>query len=113
MKCKEFVGLPLLALLLALAPTSLASNTWYVNAVGGNDSNDCKTPTTPCRTIGHAISLVSSGDSIIVAAATYHKNITISLSLRLIGSGARTTIIDGGGKGTVVSVSNATASVTL
>ena len=113
MKCKEFVGLPLLALLLALAPTSLASNTWYVNAVGGNDSNDCKTPTTPCRTIGHAISLVSSGDSIIVAAATYHENITISLSLRLIGSGARTTIIDGGGKGTVVSVSNATASVTL
>jgi len=110
---RMYTSLLLIALFLALAPTSLASNTWYVNAVSGSDSNDCKTPTTASRTIGHAISLAASGDSIIVAAATYHENLTISLSLRLIGSGARTTIIDGGGKGTVVSVSNVTANVVL
>lgn len=53
-----------------IAPTTIASTTWYVNGVSGNNSNDCKTPTTTCKTVGHAISLAASGDSIRVAAAT-------------------------------------------
>jgi hypothetical protein len=52
--------LMLSALLLALAPAALASNTWYVNGVTGSDSNNCMSPTTACKTIGHAISLASS-----------------------------------------------------
>jgi hypothetical protein len=79
----------------------------------GNDSNDCKSSLTACKTIGHAISLASSGDSVIVAAATYTENLTIGLSLGLIGSGASATIIDGGGVNRVITVSNATALVTL
>src|SRR5215813_3988757 len=51
------------------------STRWYVDGVNGNDSNDCRSPTTACRTIGHAISLVASGDSIKVAAATYRENL--------------------------------------
>jgi hypothetical protein len=54
-------------------------------------------PTTACKTIKHAISLASSGDTIMVAAATYTENLTIGISLKVIGSGARTTIVDGGG----------------
>jgi hypothetical protein len=110
---RNHTSLLLTALFVALVPTALAAATWYVNGVNGSDNNSCLAPQTACKTIGHAISLASSGDSIMVAAATYHENITIGLGLSVIGSGASTTIIDGGGKGNVVFVSNATANVTL
>jgi hypothetical protein len=93
------------ALLLTQASAALASTTWYVNGVTGSDSNPCLTSQAPCKTIGHAISKSASGDSIRVAAATYTENLTIGFSLNVIGSGARTTIIDGGRKNRVVTVS--------
>jgi len=108
-----FSSLLLVALFLALAPTALASNTWYVDGVNGSDNNNCKSPQHACKTIGHAISLASSGDSIIVAAATYTENLSIGISLKVVGSGASTTIIDGGGADTVVTVSNSSSFVTL
>jgi len=89
-------------LFLALAPAALASNTWYVDGVNGNDSNNCTSTTTACKTIGHAISLASLGDSIIVAAATYKENLTISFGLTITGASAATTIIDGGAAAPVV-----------
>src|SRR5262249_41078891 len=95
----------LLALFLALTPTAFAS-IWYVDGVNGNDGNDCKTRQTACKTIGHAISLASSGDTIVVGPATYTENLYIGIDLTVIGSGARTTIIDGGGVGTTVVASN-------
>jgi hypothetical protein len=49
--------------------------------------------------------LSASGDSIEVAAATYTENLTIGVSLNLIGSGARKTIIDGGYANSVVMIS--------
>src|ERR1700680_3492970 len=91
----------------------MASNTWYVDGVNGSDNNNCKSRQHACKTIGHAISLASSGDSIMIAAATYTENLTIGVSLKVIGSGAKTTIIDGGDSGTVVTISNANAHVTL
>src|SRR5215475_11694656 len=96
----------LLVLALLLAPSAVASTTWYVNGVSGSDSNNCTSPTTACKTIKHAISLAASGDSIIVAAATYTENLTIGISLKVIGSGANTTIIDGGYVGRVVTIPN-------
>ena len=89
-------------LLLALAPTAFASTTWYVNGVNGSDSSNCMSPTTACKTIGHAIALAHSGDTIMVASATYYENLTIGINLNVIGSGASTTIIDGGGVSRVV-----------
>jgi hypothetical protein len=90
-------------LFLALAPVAQANTTWYVNGVTGNDSNDCKSRTTACKTIGHAIVLASSGDSVKVAAATYNENMLNFLtSLNVTGAGAARTIIDGGGSETVV-----------
>lgn len=91
----------LLTLVLTLAPAALAS-TWYVDGVNGNDSNDCLSSQTACQTIGRAIALCSSGDSIRVAPATYMENLTIGISLKIIGSDAKTTIVDGGGLNTVV-----------
>ena len=110
---RMYKSLTMIALFLTLVPTVLASNTWYVNGVNGNNSADCKTPTTACKTIGHAISLASSGDSVIVAAATYSENLTIGISLNVIGSGSNTTIIDGGGVNGVVTIPNGSVQVTL
>jgi hypothetical protein len=101
------------AMFLAIASPALASTTWYVNGVSGSDNNNCVSSQIARKTIGHAISLASSGDSIMVAAATYTENLTIGFSLRVVGSGAATTIIDGGGVNTVVTISKATAHVTL
>ena len=101
------------ALCLVLAPAALASATWYVNGVSGSDSNNCLSATNACQTIGHAISLAAAGDSIRVAAATYIEHPDITKSLKLIGAAASTTIIDGGGGATVVTISNATAYVSL
>jgi hypothetical protein len=98
---------------LAAIPTALASTTWYVNGVSGSDSNNCMSTTTACKTIGHAISLASSGDSVRVAPATYTENLTISFNLKIIGAGAVTTIVDGGGRNKVVAIPNAGTVVTI
>jgi hypothetical protein len=100
-----FSNLLLAALFLALAPTALASTKWYVDGVHGRDKNNCKSRQHACKTIGHAISLASSGDSIMIAAATYKENLTIGLSLKVFGSGVKTTIIDGGRVNSVVTIS--------
>jgi autotransporter family porin len=105
-------GLLRMVLLLALTPAASAT-TWYVNGVSGSNSNNCMSATTACKSIRHAISLSASGDSILVAPATYTENLTIAHSLKVIGSGAATTIIDGGGVNTVVTISHANAHVTL
>jgi hypothetical protein len=99
-------------ILFAAVPAALAS-TWYVNGVSGSDSNNCTLPTTPCKTIGRAILLAASGDTVMVAAATYTENLTINITVKVIGSGASTTIIDGGGVRTVVTISNTSAHLTL
>jgi hypothetical protein len=103
-----FFRLLLLTLILVLAPTTFASTTLYVNGTTGNDSNNCLSAQAACKTIGHAISLATSGDSIVVAAATYSEDLTVNKSLNVIGSSATTTIIDGGGTGIVVTISSGT-----
>jgi hypothetical protein len=113
MKQKLAFSSLLLALSLASALTARAITTWYVDGVNGSDSNNCVSSLTACKTIGHAISLASSGDSIMVAAATYKENLSIGFSLNVVGSGAGTPIIDGRSIATVLTVSNANAHVTL
>jgi hypothetical protein len=102
-----------LSLSLALAPAALASSTWYVDGVNGNDSNDCKSRISSCATIGHAIGLAASGDSVMIAPSVYTENLTINMSLKLNGAGATKTIIDGGQTIRVISILNAAANVTL
>jgi hypothetical protein len=57
--------------------------------------------------------LASSGDSIMVAAATYKENLTINISLNVIGAGAKTTVIDGQGTGRVINIYNFRPVVTV
>ena len=103
----------LLALFLALAQAALASNTWYVDGVNGNDSNDCLSSQTACQTIGHAISLCSPGDTVMVAPAIYTENLQIKYSVKIVGSDAATTIVDGNQAGQVFTIINAKAHVYL
>jgi hypothetical protein len=114
MKDKLLTSFLIAAVLLALTSTAIASTTWYVNGVSGSNSNTCTSATTACKTVGHAISLAGSGDSIRVAAATYKERLTIGISLKILGSGAKTTILDGSGSiGPQVVISGATSHVTL
>jgi len=94
----------IVALTLLIGVPALASSIWYVDGANGNDNNDCKTRQRACKTIGHAISLASPGDTIGIGPATYTENLTINISLKLIGSAASTAIIDGGGVNTVVTI---------
>jgi hypothetical protein len=103
----------LMAMCLAMGLTASATTTRYVNGVTGGDSNNCLSPATACKTIGHAISLSASGDSIRVAAAIYKENLTIAFTMTITGASATTTIVDGGGAGTVFTISSTSAHVTL
>ena len=94
---REAITTLLLTTLCLLGSAAWASTTWYVNGVSGSDSNNCTSLSTACKTIGHAISLASSGDSIMIAAATYTDTLTININLKVIGSGASTTIVEGAG----------------
>src|SRR5207237_8031155 len=84
------IGLLSSAFFAALAPCAVANTAWYVDGVNGSDTSNCLLPETACKTIGHAVSVVSSGDSIIVAAATYHENMPIGIRLKVIDYGTDT-----------------------
>lgn len=108
-----YTRLLVIALILALSPAAFASSTWYADGVNGDDANDCKSWTNACGTIGHAISLSASGDTIQIAAATYQENLAIPFSLTLTGAQTTTTIIDGGYNGDVIVDLNTSDHVTL
>ena len=92
---------------------AFAGTTWYVNGVNGSDSNNCLSSAAACKTIGHALSLSISGDAILVAAAIYKENLVIDKNVSIFGSGTSSTMVDGGGVGTVITTPSATAHVTL
>lgn len=84
------------------APTA----TLFVNATTGNDGNDCLSAGAACATIDGAVGKAIANDTIQIAAGTYNENdIVLDKELTLIGAGAESTIVDGGGNGRIFSVS--------
>jgi hypothetical protein len=108
-----FISLLLLALFVTTGRNALASTTWYVDGVKGSDGNSGTTAATAYRTIGLAIHYAASGDSIVVAPATYTEHLSIGINLTIVGSNAWTTVIDGGNSNSVVSITSASANVSL
>jgi len=96
MKSRKLIYVAVLTLFAAV-PTAMASSKWYVDGVHGNDNNNCESRRHACKTISNALSLTLPGDSIFVAPAIYHETLFIYFNLAIIGSGAKTTIVDGGG----------------
>jgi parallel beta-helix repeat protein len=87
----------LLALALVLAfsvvmATPVAAQTTYYVATTGSDGNSGLSAS-PWLTIQHAVTSVTPGDIIMVAAGTYQEQVTITQSLNLIGAGEVTTTI--------------------
>ena len=91
--------------------TLLYDNT-YANAATGSDNYTGSSPTYtggsngPTKTIGAAINNTSDNGTVHVAAGTYVEKIHLDKDMHVIGAGALTTIIDGGGNGTAVTVSS-------
>jgi hypothetical protein len=78
---------PVEGLVPAVQFNTTCSTTCYVNASTGNDAND-GTSGSPVATITKALSLVSSGGTVYVAAGTYDENVVITKPLTLDGANA-------------------------
>src|SRR3990170_1436343 len=76
---------------------------WYVSPTG-NNGNNCQSTSTACRTIQGALNKASSGDIIHIAAGTYIENISIETDISLQGERPETTILDGGGIDSVITI---------
>jgi hypothetical protein len=68
------------------AAAAAPSATRLVSTSGSDGSSTCTS--SPCRTIGHAISVAGAGDTILVAAGTYAESVTIAKRLNLVGHNA-------------------------
>jgi hypothetical protein len=74
---------------------------WYVEKTG-SDFNDCRSPSTACKTIQAAIDKASSGDDVYVGKGTFFETVTLKDGVNLIGSGADVTTIDAKGASVVL-----------
>jgi len=92
MKARKLMWVAALTLFAAV-PHAFATR-WYVDGKHGNDNNNCKSRRHACKTISNALSLTLRGDSIFVAPAIYRETLFIYFNLEIIGSGAKTTIVD-------------------
>jgi hypothetical protein len=92
MKPRKLICIAALTFFVAV-PSAFATK-WYVDGVHGSDNNNCKSPQHACKTISNALSLTLPGDSIFVAPAIYRETLFIYFNLEIIGSGAKTTIVD-------------------
>lgn len=71
------------------------SNTWYVSEDSGNNNNDGRFVYSAFSSIKHALSQVSSGDTIIVLPGTYVEEfpLTVPQGVTVKGSGLRATTV--------------------
>lgn len=78
----------------------------FVNGATGNNAAGGDTPATAKKTIQAAVTQVSAGGTVNVAAGTYNEDVTLTKTLALLGAGMGTTTISGpsGGPGATVAV---------
>ena len=77
------MGLAVGALALANAASASAA-ALYVDDSGGDVSNTCTLPSSPCETIAHAIAEPGTADVIHLGGGTYDEAVSIDNNLSLI-----------------------------
>ena len=92
-----------------------AATVVYVLTVSASESSAATLQVCPSgctySQIASAVAAAQSGDTVTVAAGTYQGGLTIDVSLKLVGAGAASTIISGGGP--VVTIGGAPGSSKL
>jgi Right handed beta helix region len=68
---------------LGAGQAAASRSTLYVSP-GGTDAGNC-TRSHPCKTIGHAVSVASAGDRIVVRHGTYAESVLLTKRLHLVG----------------------------
>jgi hypothetical protein len=103
------MGILVGGVIVVTAPRASASpNTLYV-AVGGVDSGNCQTQSTPCATIPYAVSQAASGDTVDVGPGTFTASLASAMGVFLTiqgstaGSAPVTTVEPTSPEGTVFS----------
>lgn len=108
MNGSRFIGIALAAvglLWLLLSPATIhAATTLYVDPNGHNTNNPCFNQSAPCKTIKHALSVATDGDTIHLAVGTYKQRFTIGKTITLTGDDEGLTRIDGTHNGRVIFV---------
>ncbi len=77
-----------------LSGTSECTTNCYVDGVSGNDANGGTSTSDAFKTIQMGVSVVDTGGTVHVAAATYSGSVLINRSMTVVGAGA-TTVLDG------------------
>lgn len=80
-------------------PTVHAASSWYVNAATGDDSNNCTTAGTACKTITVAIGKIMANDTVYVADGIYAEHLVITQSMTISGTGNGNVFLDGSNNG--------------
>ncbi|MDA8197581.1 MAG: hypothetical protein M0019_10320, partial [Actinomycetota bacterium] len=82
--------------------TISTTNTLYVSQGGSDTSNIICSKSSPCATIGHAISIANNGDTIMVEGSTatnpFNEPVAVSKDLTIEGQGANSTFVGGTSK---------------
>jgi parallel beta-helix repeat protein len=108
------------ALAVASPTAAFAGTARFVATTGSDAANSCTAANNPCRTVAHAVSVATSGNTISIAGGTYAEQVHIDRSLRVVGAGMDTTVIlqppvmslNATGQNAVITIDNA-AGVTM
>lgn len=103
MFCRQPVWMrPLLLSLFLMAAGQVAMASTYYVSTGGLDTNP-GTQTRPFRTINHAVTLLASGDTLLVNSGTYNENVSLAPlqycpNVKIQAVATRKAVIDGGNR---------------